>query len=465
MKVQDSPVIKNLDELLSHGNVEGKKAALEIIEYTLMRLDSYNIVKGLMALHNDELKIGDVSFDLSRINDIYVIGAGKSTLRIAEALEEVLKDRIKGGVIIEKYGAGKQLSRIEVIEAGHPIPDEKGLEGAEKIVQIARSAKENDLVFVAITGGCSALMCLPAKGIPFQDKQRVNELLLKCGATIDEINTVRKHISSVKGGRLALLIHPAHIINLIVIDEVAGKPWGPTIPDTTTFRDAELVLKRYDLWDKVPESVRRHISEANPKMETPKIDHFRKIGIKSHTFILADNKAACEIAYEKAKKLGFNSTILSTVIEGESKDVGIVLAAIAKEACDHGRPLNPPCALICGGETTVTIRGEAGEGGRNQELVLSASLKISGKKEIVIASVGTDGTDGPTDIAGGIIDGSTLERAEKTGINVTEELKRHNSSYVLKKLGDAIMTGPTGTNVMDLQVIIVTSRKENINHK
>jgi len=269
---------------------------------------------------------------------------------------------------------------------------------------------------------------------------------------------VRKHLSAVKGGRLAIHIHPAEIINLIVIDEVAGKPWGPTIPDGTTFKDAKEVLTRHSLWEKTPNKVRQFIEHADQSFETPKEDDFKEIGIKTETFILADNNRACEAALAKARELGFNASILTTVMEGESKDVGRILSAIAREIEKNGRPLEPPCVLISGGETTVTIEGQAGEGGRNQELVLSASQYIQGSKAIVIASIGTDGTDGPTDIAGAIADGHSVERAKREGLDIKKELSIHNSSLVFRKLGDAIFTGPTGTNVMDLQLIVVLSR-------
>jgi len=450
-------IIKNKEELLSHGNIEGRRIALDVIEYAFKIIDTYGVVRKKVLFDGKRLMVGSLRSDLSKIRNIYVVGAGKGTLRIAEALESILGNRIKEGIVIEKRGQGSRLKTIRVVEGGHPIPDEEGLEGAKEIVKIAECAKEGDLVFVAVMGGCSALMPLPAKGISLEDKKRVNELLLRCGATIDEINVVRKHISAIKGGRLAIYAHPAEIVNLIVIDEVTGLPWGPTVPDPSTFKDALRVLKKYEIWEKVPESVRKHIERGltDPSLETPKLKDFKKM--KVHNIILADNATACEAAKERAEELGFNSAILSTVMEGESREAGIVLASIAKEIEKSGRPFKPPCVLISGGETTVTIEGEHGEGGRNQELALSSSLKIDGSKKIVIFTVGTDGTDGPTNIAGGIADGYTAKRAEERGIDIYENLKRHNSSYVFRELGDAIITGPTGTNVMDLTLIVITS--------
>jgi len=452
-----SSIIKNMDELLSKGNREGRRVALEILEHALKRVNAYNAVKNAIRLKDDELKIGEFRYDLSKLRNIYVLGAGKATFEIAKALEDILQDRIKRGVIIEKRGRREKLNRIKVFEAGHPIPDEAGMRGAIEVAKLAKEADEGDLVLVAVTGGCSALMPLPAEGLTLEDKRRVTDLLLRCGARLDEINTVRKHLSAIKGGRLALMIHPAEMVNLIVIDEVAGKPWGPTIPDTTTFKDAVEVLKKYNLWDTVPPAVRLHLEKAESNTETPKPEEFEAIGVKSKTLILARNADACETAAEKAEKLGYRASILTTVLEGESKDVGVVLSAVAKEVESKGRPIKPPCVIISGGETTVTIDGDAGEGGRNQELTLSASLKIAGNERIVIASLGTDGTDGPTDIAGAIVDGYTVSRAEAMGVNIEHELKKHNSSPVFRMLKDAVYTGPTGTNVMDIQVIVVTS--------
>jgi len=449
-------IIKNRDELTSHGNVIGRRLVLDIIEYALEAMDPKEQVKKLVRIENsDVLKVGNLEYSLSKVGNIYVLGAGKGSVFIAEALEEVLGDKIKDGIIVEKRGQGRKLKRIKVIEGGHPLPDKTGYEAAQSIVSLAKDAREGDLVFVCITGGASALLPLPAEGITLEDKIKVTDMLLKCGARIDEINAVRNHISLLKGGRLAQYIHPAQIINFIVIDEVAGLPWGPTVPDTSTFKDAIYVLKKYNLYDKIPLTIKNHLERGlrDKSLETPKPSDFK--GMKVHNFILGNAEMVCEAADKRARELGLNSMILSTMIEGESKDVGIVLAGIAKEIAKNRRPIAPPCAVICGGETTVTITGEAGEGGRNQELALSFSTMIKGNERIVFASVATDGTDGPTDIAGGLVDGYTIDRAEELGLDINEHIVRHNSSYVLKKLGDAIYTGLTRTNVMDLRVFIV----------
>ncbi|MEM3453136.1 MAG: glycerate kinase [Candidatus Hadarchaeum sp.] len=449
-------LVKNRKQLLSHGNKKGRKIALDIVEHALKKLDSYNIVKKLVRVHGGKLFVGDLSYDLSKVGDIFVMGAGKGTLHIAKALNDVLGMRIKEGIIIEKRIKNEResrLGRIRVLRSRHPVPDRAGWKGAKEIWDALKSREKNDLVFFCVAGGCSALMPLPVEGVSLEDKARTTELLLRSGATIDEINAVRNHISAIKGGRLALRAHPAEIINLIVVDEVAGLPWGPTVPDTSTFDDAIHVLRKYGLWDKVPTSVRDHLKRSDLKMETPKPESFKEV--KFHNFLLADIKTACEAAKERAEEIGLNSQILSTVLEGESKDVGFVLAGIAKEVEKYGRPLNPPCVLIAGGETTVTIEGKAGEGGRNQELAAAFSTKIAGNRRIAIAAVNTDGTDGLTEVAGGMADGYSVERARELGMDVSVEIRRHNTGKLMKRLKDAIITGPTGTNVMDLIVIVV----------
>lgn len=448
-------IIKNKEELLSHGNKKGREIALDIIENAIKAVDAYEATKRKVHIENNKLIIENLVYDLSDIRDIYVVGAGKASFSIAQALDEILGNQIKEGIVIVKKGENRRLEHIEVIEAGHPVPDEAGLEGAKKVVEIAKKAKEGDLVFCVITGGASALMPLPAENISLEDKKKVTELLLTCGAPVDEINTVRKHISAIKGGRLAKYIHPAEIINLIVIDEIAGRSWGPTVPDTTTFEDAVTVLKKYELWKKTPKSVREYLKRGmvDPSLETLRPRDFKDF--KVHNIILADNETMGEAAKKRAEELGFKPLILSTKLEGESREVGIVLASIANEIEEKGRPIKPPCVLILGGETTVTITGPHGKGGPSQELVLGASLKIAGSKKVVIASIDTDGTDGPTEIAGGIVDGYTLKRAEEKGIDIFESLRKHNCYEALMKLQDAFITGPTGTNVMDLDIVVV----------
>jgi glycerate-2-kinase len=412
--------IQNKKELCSHGNIHGRELAIDIMNYTLETLDPRSKINQLISIENDSiLKVNNLKYKLEKIKNIYVLGAGKGSAFIADALENVLKDRITEGFIVEKRGQARNLRRIKVVEAGHPIPDIEGYQAAQSLIAIAKKASKGDLVFVCITGGASALLPMPVEGITLDEKIIINKMLLNSGANIEEINSVRKHISSIKGGRLAKYLHPAEIINLIIIDEVAGLPWGPTVPDKSTFNDAMYTLKKYDLYDKVPISIQKHIEKGihDKSLETPKEQDFSEI--KVNNVILGKSEDLVEAADIKAKALGLNSIILSSVIEGESKDVGIVL------------------------------------GGPNQECVLASAMAIKENNAIVITSLGSDGTDGPTDIAGGIVDSYTINRAEKLGLKIPLYLKKHNTSHVLRKLKDAIYTGPTGTNLMDLRIIIV----------
>jgi glycerate 2-kinase len=447
-------MIQNRAELLSHGNVKGRRLALEMVESGLDAIDPYRATKRCVHFTGRDIVIGDLVYPLSEIGDIYVIGAGKATFPIAKALEEIFGNRIRDGIINIKRGQEGELKRIRIFRASHPVPDEEGMRGAQAIVELAQNVKQGDLVFCAITGGSSALLPLPAQGITLQEKRTVTELLLNSGAVIQEINAIRKHISSIKGGRLSQLLGKAIIINLTVSDVVGD--WDDldcitdnTVPDHSTFADAVSVLRKYDLWEKVPESVRNHLASA--KEETPK----SLPGIDIHTFMLATNSDACEGARRRGEELGLHSMILSAMIEGEIREAGIVLAGIAREVERRNRPLMVPCVLISGGETTVTIAGEHGEGGPNQEFALGLALKIDGSEKITAVALGTDGTDGPTNIAGGIVDGYTMKRARENRLDVFQELQKHNASHIFRELYDAVYTGATGTNVMNLRIIVV----------
>ncbi len=449
-------IIKNKDEIVSHGNIKCREIALDIIDHAIQSVNAYKITRRRLQVKNNRILIDDLCYDLSEIEKIFVLGAGKATFSIAKALDEILDEKIERGIVIVKKGEKRRLKNIKVIEAGHPIPDEEGLKGVKLLLEMAHEAEEKDLVFCAITGGASALMPSPAGDISLDDKKELTNQLLISGAPINEVNTVRKHISTIKGGRLAKYIHPARIVNLLIIDEIAGLPWGPTVPDTTTFKDAINVLNKYDLWDSAPISVRNHLlnGRSDRTLETPKPKDFENFLVQN--VILADNKMMCESAQRRAEELGFKSLILSTVLEGESRYAGLFLASVAKEIEERRTPIGPPCILILGGETNVTITGEFGKGGPSQELALGASLKIAGSKKIVIASIDTDGTDGPTEIAGGIVDGYTLKRAKSKKIDVFESLSKHDSFKALNGLEDTLITDATDTNVMDLNIAVIT---------
>jgi hydroxypyruvate reductase len=350
------------------------------------------------------------------------------------------------------------LKRIRLIECGHPVPDEAGVEGARTIAGIVASATEDDLIICVISGGASALLPFPAQPLTLEMKQETTRLLLNSGANINEINTVRKHLSSIKGGWLAALAYPAAVLSLILSDvignnlDVIGS--GITAPDSSTYADAREILDRFQLLSRVPFQVRERIEEGmrgeNP--ETPKAGHpaFQK----TQNLIVGSNDLALNAARARAKALGYKTLVLSSFIEGETRDVARVHAAIAKEIRANGQPLRTPGCVISGGETTVTIHG-SGKGGRNQEFALAGAMDIDGLADVVMLSGGTDGTDGPTDAAGAVCDGTTLSHARARNLNAREYLMDNNSYEFFNTLGDLIKTGPTNTNVMDVRLVLV----------
>ncbi len=471
-------IIENYNELISHGNIHARKLALDIINESLAAIDACGLTKKLVSVKGNVLRIGPLAYDLSKINRIFVLGAGKAVLQIAEALDDILGERIARGVVIEKRLDGMTIGRqrvariknIRVLEADHPVPDKAAVEGAGEILGIAKEATEGDLVFFCVQGGCTCLTTLPVNSLALADIRDTTDLLLQSGASIRSVNAVRSAITTLSRGRLAKYIYPAEIVNLVVNDfSWALSPkgekdpfdlgWGPAVPAAgymeKEFEEGLSRLKEYGLWKNLPESVQHYLEAYDPKMGSLTVEDFKALGIKYHTFILAGPQDVAEAAATAAKGINIESMILSTCMEGEASQVGFMFAAVAKELSRNGRPLKPPCVMISAGETTVTLQQEYGQGGRNQESVLSAALKIHGGKDIVIASVGTDGTDGPTSIAGGIADGFTVRRAEAQGISLSEHLRKHNSSFVLSELGDAIRFNQPGNNVCDLSLIVI----------
>ncbi len=383
---------------------------------------------------------------------VWVLGAGKASARMALAAEQVLGARIAGGLINTKDGHLAKLRRVELNECSHPVPDERGVEGAARIAAMAEQAVREDIVLCLISGGASALLPLPAKGITLEEKQETTKLLLACGANIHELNCVRKHISAIKGGQLAKLAAPARVISLLLSDvigddlDVIGS--GPTVPDKSTAEQAGEILRRYQIWSKTPASVRQRI-EGGYETPKPRDPAFRR----TRTTIVGSNQIAAQAAVRKAKALGYRTMLLSTFIDGETQDVARVHAAMLKQITSSGDPMKPPCCVISGGETTVVLRGN-GLGGRNQEFALSAAIALDGVEGVGVLSGGTDGTDGPTDAAGAFADGRTLKRAAAKGLDASDFLRRNDAYRFFDPLGDLIRTGPTGTNVMDLRVLL-----------
>jgi len=455
--------IRNVKQLMNNSESsfdrKARRLVLRSIEAALNAVDPRDVIRAKVSLKGNVLRICGHPFDLGEFRNVIVVGGGKASGLMAEALEEILEDRITNGIVNIPYdGVHFQLQHIRIQEASHPVPDEAGVRGVKHIIDLATSADERDLIICLISGGGSSLMPLPRRGISLQDKIMVTDQLLKSGATIDEINAVRKHISDFKGGWLAKKAYPTTVVNLILSD-VIGDPLdsiasGPTVPDTTTFRDATKILKRYLLWSRVPESVREVLLKGEKGLipETPKADDetFKKV----HSFIVANNRSASLAAYKRLEGDGLNTLFLTSQLEGEARHVGTVLATIIKEITKSGKPISKPAGIIAGGETTVTVTGD-GKGGRNQELVLSSSLKLEGLEGIAIASISTDGVDGPTDAAGAIADGQTVTRARNIRLDPMEFLINNNSYSFFSMTHDLIFTGPTGTNVNDLTAIVV----------
>ena len=458
--------IKNKLSIINNGQTEkcraSRKTALTILETALSAVDPKNLIKTELKVTRETIQISDLMFQLQDFDRIFVLGGGKASGAMAEGLWEILGHKISGGVINVLKGTSSNFStgRISLNEASHPIPDEGGVKGVTQMMETLNGITEKDLVIFLISGGGSALMPMPQKGITLEEMQNVTTSLLKSGAYIDEINIVRKHISQIKGGRMVLHAHPATLLCFVLSDVVGDSltsiASGPTVPDPTTYDDAINVLMRYSIWQSAPKSVKRclinGIEGKIPESLKPGDPKLKKV----QNLILGSNRVALREALEKARQLGFNSMILSTFIEGEARHIGTAIAGIAREITTSGFPLESPAILLCGGETTVTVKGE-GLGGRNQELALSAALRLRGLEGVVIASIGTDGIDGPTDAAGAIVDGSTWNRSRDKGLKLELSLNDNDSYTFFNQLGDLILTGPSGTNVNDIMIIVVNS--------
>ncbi len=398
------------------------------------------------------------TYDLKNFERFIVVGAGKAAAPMAKAVERILGDLITVGCVCVKYGYTEALSKIQVVEAAHPVPDAEGVRGTRRILELLEGAGSRDLVISLISGGGSALLVLPPDSISLDDKRATTELLLKSGAGIHEINTVRKHLSLVKGGNLAKASGDATVLNLIVSDVIGDDigviASGPFAPEDSTYSDALLVLERYGLTGAVPRAVASYLKsgargelEENPGSQSPA---FRN---KTNQ-IIASNIIALEAAKKAATERGYRSLILSSQIEGNTKDAALWHSRIAREILSSSNPVPAPACIISGGETTVRVTGE-GLGGRNMEFAMHMSVFIEGLTQVTAASIGTDGTDGPTDAAGAAVDGLTLFHAKEKGIDVREYIKRNDSYPFHKELNNLIITGPTNTNVMDLRILIV----------
>jgi glycerate 2-kinase len=440
-----------------------RSQAETIFRASLKRVDPYEAVRRFVRLDGERLLLHQEGepedvLDLRAFDRVFVVGGGKATAPMARAVEDLLGERIKKGIITIKYGFGEKLLRTEILEAGHPLPDQKGLEGARKILDLLQSAGERDLVFSLISGGGSALLPLTEGSISLAEKKALTQTLLECGATIEEINTLRKHISLSKGGQLARAAFPATTVNLMLSDVVGDKmdviASGPFVPDQSTFKEAWAIIEKYGLTD-IPESIRSHLRKGleGKIPETPKDGDIVFSRVRNR--IVGSNLLALEAAKEEAERMGYRSLILSSTVEGETKEVARVHTAVAREILASGQPLRAPACVISGGETTVTIRGQ-GLGGRNQEFCLAAALDLTDlPPRVVVLSGGTDGNDGPTPAAGAIVDNYTVQRGIQAGMKATEYLRNNDSFRFFEKTGELLVTGPTKTNVMDVRLVLV----------
>jgi glycerate 2-kinase len=440
-----------------------RSLSMKIFNTALSQADAYQAVRENLSLkgHRLRIKAGSYSvkeFDLTRFRKVVVLGAGKSATPMAAACEEIFKDQLFEGLIITKYGHGGRLSKIKIVEAAHPLPDQAGCRGTRQVVNRLQACGSGDLILFLTSGGCSALLTSPPESIPLGEKQKVIRLLLNSGAPIQELNTVRKHLSLVKGGRSAQFAFPATVINLVLSD-VIGDPLdiigsGPFFPDSSSFQDAREVLGKYGLLKKVPPSIPAYFKKGALGIfkDTPKPGSicFKKV---THR-IVANNQIALVAAEKAARTLGFKTFVISSQIQGEARELAKFYGAIAREIIKTGHPAKKPICLLAGGEPTVTVSGK-GRGGRNTELALAMAIEIKDLPEILFLSAGTDGTDGPTDAAGALVNGFTYPRALKKEIIPVFYLTRNDSYTFFERSGGLIKTGPTGTNVMDIHLLLI----------
>lgn len=433
-------------------------AARRILDAAIAAGDAARLTRRALSRDGPSLRVAGRSFDLGRIRRVVVVGAGKASGAMAEAVEEVLDGLPLEGLVAVKERREPGPRRIRTVESGHPIPDARGQAAAEEILRLAREAGPDDLVLCLISGGGSALTPAPVAGVTLGEKQAVTRLLLECGATINELNAVRKHLSRLKGGQLARAAHPAPVVSLLLSD-VIGDPLdviasGPTAPDPTTFGDALAILDRFGLRGRLPPSVRAHL-EAGARGEvedTPKPGDAVLAGVTNA--VIGNNGLVVEAAVAEARRLGLTPCLLTRRLQGEAREVARVFAALLDETARGGLAAGRPACLIAGGETTVTIRG-SGTGGRCQEFALALVSELAGMRDVVVLAAGTDGSDGPTDAAGAVVDSATLGRARERELDVQGALQDNDSHRFFAALDDLVRTGPTGSNLMDVYLGLV----------
>jgi glycerate 2-kinase len=429
----------------------------KLIRRGLEAVQAARAVRLAVIRRGDEVIIGRRRYDLHRYDRVVAVGAGKATAPMARALEQRLGSHLQGGLVVVKYGHAVPTTKIVVEEAGHPIPNRAGQRAAARLQSMVSTLTRRDLLIVLLSGGASSLLPAPVKGVTLADKRATTDRLLRCGATIHEINAVRKHLSSLKGGRLAESTH-ATVVTLILSDvigdDLSSTASGPTAPDPTTYREAVTILRRYGIWRTVPPRVRQHLLQGQRGCvaETPKPGSsiFRRV----HHHVIGSNTIALTAVTCAASHAGLRTLVHSRALTGEAHAAGRRFGAIARSIVNKRQPLARPCCVVAGGETTVTVAGQ-GKGGRAQEFAVAAAREIAGLQRVWVTAVGTDGTDGPTDVAGAVVDGETVARAKRMRVNLDLALQHNNTYPALKRLDCHVMTGPTGTNVNDLYLLLV----------
>lgn len=432
--------------------------ARALADAALAAVEPAAAVRAHVRRDGDRLVVADREYNLSRYRRVFVVGAGKASAPMAAALADILGARLTGGWVNVKHGFGLPVAGVTIHEAGHPVPDQAGVDGTRAMVDLLQAAGEDDLILCALSGGGSALMMLPAEGLTLADFQAMTATMLRSGATINELNALRKHLDLVKGGGLARLASPATLVALILSD-VVGNPLdviasGPTVADTTTYASVARILQQHDLWGQLPAPVvtrvRAGVAGTIPDTPTAGDSIFERV----QNVIVGSNGQAAEAALARARELGFHTLLLTTYLEGEAREVARVLAAIARELVHEGRPMPRPACVVLGGETTVTLRGH-GRGGRNQEMSLAAAPALAGLDGALLLTLATDGNDGPTDAAGAFADGATVARAAALGLDPVAYLANNDAYTFFEALGDLLITGPTRTNVNDLAFVLV----------
>lgn len=430
----------------------------QIYQAALHAVDPAQAVHRYLSRTGDILAIADKQYDLRTFRHIYLVGAGKAGAPMAHAAAQILGDRLTDGLVVVKQGYAvpaptQDPEKVTILEASHPIPDARGVLASSRLVELLGKAGEHDLVICLISGGGSALLTMPVQGISLHDLQTLTAELLACGATIHEINTLRKHLDQIKGGQLARLAAPAQIAALILSDVVGNSleviASGPTAPDPTTFQEAVEILFRYDIQSTTPKAIWDHLKRGSrgELSDTPKPGD--QLFTRVQNVIIGSNLQAAEAALAEAQSLGFNTLLLTTSLQGEASQAGRMMAAILEQVAATGQPAPRPACLIAGGETTVNVKGE-GLGGRNQELALAAVAVLDGLSDVALLTLATDGGDGPTEAAGALVTGETACRARQLGLNPDDYLVRNDSHRFFQALDDLLITGPTRTNVNDL---------------